>query len=89
MREWLIQGTEDGRGQGQRRKQLQTSVKHMGEQAKVTIRNARRDANKHIDAAGKDKTLSLSEDVIDKSKKDVEQSASLLKVILDCLDVKV
>lgn len=57
---------------GERRKQLQTSVKHMGEQAKVTIRNARRDANKHIDAAGKDKTLSLSEDVIDKSKKDVD-----------------
>ena len=57
---------------GERRKQLQGSVKQMGEQAKVTIRNARRDANKHIDAAGKDKTLSLSEDDIEQAKKDVD-----------------
>ena len=57
---------------GERRKQLQASVKQMGEQAKVTIRNARRDANKHIDAAGKDKTLSLSEDDIEQAKKDVD-----------------
>lgn len=57
---------------GERRKQLQQSVKQMGEQAKVTIRNARRDANKHIDSAGKDKTLHLSEDEIEQSKKEID-----------------
>jgi len=34
---------------GERRKQLAHQVKHLGEQAKITIRNARRDANKMID----------------------------------------
>lgn len=57
---------------GERRQQLIGSVKKMGEQAKVAIRNARRDANKHIDAAGKDKQQSLSEDDIDNAKKEVD-----------------
>ncbi len=58
---------------GERRTQLISSVKHMGEQAKVTIRNARRDANKHIDQAGKDKTLHLSEDNVDDAKDEVQK----------------
>ena len=45
-----------------RRKQLAQSVKQMGEQAKVAVRNARRDANKHIDQAEKDKAQHVSED---------------------------
>ena len=57
---------------GDRRKQLIASVKAMGEQAKVTIRNARRDANKHIDQAEKDKSLGLSEDQIKSAKDDVQ-----------------
>ncbi|MEM1109103.1 MAG: ribosome recycling factor [Planctomycetota bacterium] len=58
---------------GDRRKQLAASVKQMGEQAKVTIRNARRDANKHIDAAGKDKSLGLSEDDVAGTKDEVQE----------------
>ena len=57
---------------GDRRKQLAASVKQMGEQAKVTIRNARRDANKHIDTAGKDKSLGLSEDDVAGTKDEVQ-----------------
>ncbi len=57
---------------GERRKQLVASVKQMGEQAKVTIRNARRDANKHIDAAEKDKDLHLSEDDVKGTKDEVQ-----------------
>ena len=45
----------------------------MGAQAKVTIRNARRDANKHVDQAAKDKTLHLSEDNADDAKDDVQK----------------
>ena len=58
---------------GERRSQLISSVRHMGEQAKVTLRNARRDANKHIDAAAKDKSLSLSEDDVDTAKQEVQE----------------
>ncbi|MEM1444687.1 MAG: ribosome recycling factor [Planctomycetota bacterium] len=57
---------------GDRRKQLIASVKSMGEDAKITIRNARRDANKHVDAAEKDKSLHLSEDDIKGAKDDVQ-----------------
>lgn len=57
---------------GDRRNQLVGTVKQMGEQAKVTIRNARRDANKHIDAAGKDKSLAVSEDAVEGSKEEVQ-----------------
>jgi len=58
---------------GDRRKELVSSVKQMGEQAKVTIRNARRDANKHIDQLGKAKDSHLSEDDIDSAKKEVDE----------------
>lgn len=58
---------------GERRTQLISSVKQMGEQAKVTIRNARRDANKHVDQAAKDKSLHLSEDDAEGAKEDVQK----------------
>ena len=58
---------------GERRKQLGGTVKQMGEQAKVAVRNARRDANKHIDQAEKDKTLHLSEDDVKSAKEDVQE----------------
>jgi ribosome recycling factor len=57
---------------GDRRKQLAASVKQMGEEAKIKIRNARRDANKHLDQAGKDKSLGLSEDDVSASKDEVQ-----------------
>ena len=58
---------------GERRQQLIGSVKQMGEQAKVSIRNARRDANKHIDQAGRDKQNPLPEDDVDSAKEDVKE----------------
>lgn len=57
---------------GERRKELIASCKAMGEQAKVTIRNARRDANKHIDQLKNDKSQGLSEDDIKGAKDDVQ-----------------
>lgn len=42
---------------GDRRKDLANSVKQMGEQAKVAVRNVRRDANKHTEQLHKDKTI--------------------------------
>ncbi len=57
---------------GDRRKELIGSVKQMGEQAKVAVRNARRDANKHIDQLGKDKNNALSEDDIKQAKDGVQ-----------------
>lgn len=47
---------------GDRRKQLAAQVKKLGEDAKVAVRNVRRDANKHIDALEKDKAAHISED---------------------------
>ena len=47
-----------------RRQQLVTQAKKMGEEAKVAIRNARRDANKHADQLAKDKDSHLSEDAV-------------------------
>ena len=57
---------------GDRRKQLAGTVKEMGEKAKITVRNARRDANKQIDAAEKDKDSSVSEDDVKSMKDDVQ-----------------
>ena len=57
---------------GERRTQLIGSVKQIGERAKVTIRNARRDGNKHVDQAGKDKTLHISEDDVKTTKAEIQ-----------------
>lgn len=45
----------------ERRKQLVTRVKDLAEEARVAIRNIRRDANKHADQLEKDKLLSEDE----------------------------
>lgn len=47
---------------GDRRKQLAGHAKKMGEDAKVAMRNARRDANKHADQLAKDSSAHVSED---------------------------
>ncbi len=59
---------------GERRKEMVNSVKHMGEQAKVSVRNARRDANKHLDQLVKDKVASISEDAVTGAKAEVDDS---------------
>ena len=53
-----------------RRKQLVVQVKNCGEHAKVSIRNIRRDGNKHLDDEQKSKLI--SEDDRDKGKKEID-----------------
>lgn len=52
----------------ERRKQLGSRVKELAEEARISIRNIRRDGNKHADTAQKDKVLSEDQrdDVKDK-----------------------
>lgn len=57
---------------GDRRQQLMGSIKQMAEQSKITIRNARRDANKHIDQVAKDKSNPVSEDQAEQAKSDIQ-----------------
>jgi len=59
---------------GDRRKQLVAQAKKFGEDAKVSVRNVRRDANKHADQLTKSKDVHYSEDEI-KTLKDEIQSA--------------
>ena len=47
-----------------RRQQLVGQAKKMGEEAKVAIRNTRRDANKQADQLAKDKDTHISEDEV-------------------------
>ena len=57
----------------ERRKQLVAQVRKMAEDARVAVRNERRDANRHIDQLAKDKTSHLSEDNAKDAKEDVEK----------------
>src|SRR5437870_3499980 len=59
---------------GEQRQKMTARIKKSGEDAKVACRNIRRDANKNVDQAEKDKEL--TEDERDKGK---EQVQSLLK----------
>ncbi len=54
-----------------RRQQLAAQVKKMGEEQKVVIRNARRDANKHADQLAKD--AKISEDEITVLKDEIQE----------------
>ncbi len=54
----------------ERRQQLVSRVKELAEEARISIRNIRRDANKHADQAEKDKTL--SEDLRDQTKDEIQ-----------------
>lgn len=55
----------------ERRQQMVGRVKELAEEARVSIRNIRRDANKHADQAEKDKTM--SEDDRDTTKDSVQE----------------
>lgn len=55
----------------ERRRQLVARVKELGEEARVAIRNVRRDANKHADQSQKDKKL--TEDDCDAAKEQVQE----------------
>jgi ribosome recycling factor len=54
----------------ERRKQLVGQVRQIGELTKVSLRNIRRDANKHFDSEQKDKLI--TEDDRDKGKKEID-----------------
>lgn len=70
---------------GDRRKQLAGQCKTMGEAAKVAIRNARRDANKHIDQAEKDKANGVSEDMAKGLKNDIQELTKKYETEVDTL----
>ncbi len=55
----------------ERRKQLASRVKELAEEARISIRNIRRDANKHADQSQKDKVM--SEDERDDTKDEVQK----------------
>jgi ribosome recycling factor len=55
---------------GERRKQLVQQAKQAGEQAKISIRNIRRDANKNLEKQEKDKAI--TEDDLDSGKKQID-----------------
>ena len=56
---------------GERRKQLVGRIKELAEEARVSIRNIRRDANKHAEQAQKDKEM--TEDDRDQAKDKVQE----------------
>ena len=56
----------------ERRKQLAGQIKQFGEQAKVSIRNIRRDGNKHLEKEQKDKVI--TEDDLEKGKKQIDET---------------
>jgi ribosome recycling factor len=60
---------------GERRTQLVQQAKQTGEQAKVGIRNIRRDANKHLEKQQKDKVI--TEDDLEKGKKQIDEITKL------------
>ena len=66
---------------GERRKQLVQQAKQAGEQAKVGIRNIRRDANKHLEKQQKDKII--TEDDLKNGKK---QADDITKKYVDKVD---
>ncbi len=70
---------------GDRRKQLAGSLKQMGEQAKIAVRNTRRDANKHIDQAEKDKTAGVTEDQAKDAKDEVQKLTKKHEELIEAL----
>lgn len=65
----------------ERRKQLVQQAKQTGEQSKVSIRNIRRDANKHLEKLQKDKAI--TEDDLEKAKKQIDDITKQLSDKVD------
>jgi len=71
----------------ERRKQIVVQVKNCGEHTKVSVRNVRRDANKHLDDEQKSKLI--SEDDRDKGKREVDDlTKKYTKQIEDAIKAK-
>ena len=58
---------------GDRRKQLVGHCKKMGEEAKVSLRNARRDGNKHADVLKSNPKVHVSEDEIKRLHDEIQE----------------
>lgn len=73
----------------ERRKQIVQQVKQLGEKAKVSVRNIRRDANKVLDDEQKNKTITEDDckkgkdNIDDITKKNVEQIDEIVKAKSD------
>lgn len=70
---------------GDRRKQLVGHIKKVGEETKVTLRNARRDANKHADQLAKDSGAHVSEDEIKTLKDEIQEQLKSSEAEVDRL----
>jgi ribosome recycling factor len=68
----------------ERRKQLVGQVKQIGEQAKIGVRNIRRDANKHLETEEKGKLI--TEDDLEKGNKQIDD---ITKQYTDKIDAAV
>lgn len=68
---------------GDRRKQLISQVKKLGEDAKVSVRNVRRDANKHADQLEKDKDSHISEDQLADLKDEIQSMLKKHESVID------
>lgn len=72
-----------------RRKQLVGHCKKLGEQQKVVVRNARRDANKHSDTLAKQDGTHYSEDEIKTLKSEIQELVKTFEKQIDkVLDAK-
>lgn len=69
-----------------RRQKEAARIKKMGEEQKVAIRNARRDANKHADALKTSTTVHVPEDEINSLKDEIQK---LLKKYEDEIDKRI
>ncbi|MGD9794866.1 MAG: ribosome recycling factor [Acidimicrobiia bacterium] len=58
----------------QRRKEYVKVVKHMAEEGKVAVRNVRRDARKHLEAA--EKAAEISKDDLSRAEKELDEITS-------------
>lgn len=73
----------------ERRKEIVQQVKQLGEKAKVSVRNIRRDANKELDDEQKNKTITEDDckkgkdNIDDVTKKNVEQIDEIVKTKSD------
>ena len=68
---------------GDRRKQMVGHCKKLGEETKVSIRNARRDANKHAETLGKNPAKHVPEDEIETLKEEIQALLKKYETLAD------
>jgi len=63
----------------ERRKQIATSIKEMAEEARIALRNIRRDANKAVDVEHKE-SKSIGEDDAYRAKEEIQKTLEVMEV---------